>query len=88
MPCQLCNRGLSPQSLSRDQGHISEGPDIKAPEELLALGTFSLPHCKALIQTKVSAPHRRGLGGEAGCTQLRVLTESGSCSLILGHLER
>nr|XP_027802438.1 uncharacterized protein CLBA1 [Marmota flaviventris] len=42
------------KSPSRDQGHISEGPDLKGPEELLALSTFDLPHCKALIQTKLS----------------------------------
>ncbi|MBZ3888613.1 hypothetical protein SUZIE_198830 [Sciurus carolinensis] len=50
------------KSLSRDQGHISEDSDLKGPEELLAVSTFHLHHCRALIQTKLSGTpgHRQG----------------------------
>ncbi|XP_013363341.1 PREDICTED: uncharacterized protein C14orf79 homolog isoform X4 [Chinchilla lanigera] len=39
---------------SGSQGHILQGLSLKEPEELLAVSSFRLHHCKALIQTKPS----------------------------------
>ncbi|XP_048218139.1 uncharacterized protein CLBA1-like [Perognathus longimembris pacificus] len=50
------------QSLSGGQDHVLEGSGLREPEELLAVSTFQLQHCKALIQTKLAgaAGSRRG----------------------------
>uniref|UniRef100_A0A8C5XM26 Clathrin binding box of aftiphilin containing 1 n=1 Tax=Microcebus murinus TaxID=30608 RepID=A0A8C5XM26_MICMU len=56
-------KGLSPQSLSAGQGHVAEGSDLKEPEGLLAVSSFRLHHCKALIQTKLSGPPGSRQGG-------------------------
>ncbi|XP_008572497.1 PREDICTED: uncharacterized protein C14orf79 homolog [Galeopterus variegatus] len=40
--------------LSGGQGHILEGSSLKEPEELLAVGSFRLHHCRALVQTTLS----------------------------------
>ncbi|XP_051008277.1 uncharacterized protein CLBA1 [Acomys russatus] len=42
------------KSLSGGQGQVLEGSDLRKPEELLAVSSFRLHHCKALIQTKLS----------------------------------
>ncbi|CAH6853837.1 uncharacterized protein CLBA1 [Phodopus roborovskii] len=56
------------KSLSGGQGHILEGSDLRKPEELLAVSSFRLHHCKALIQTKLS--------GTSGCRQGSLITYS------------
>ncbi|XP_069321428.1 uncharacterized protein CLBA1 isoform X1 [Eulemur rufifrons] len=56
-------KGLSPQSLSADQGHAEEASDLKEPEGLLAVSGFRLHRCKALIQTKLSGPPGSRQGG-------------------------
>ncbi|XP_020027611.2 uncharacterized protein CLBA1 [Castor canadensis] len=50
------------KSLTRGVGHILESSDLGEPKELLAVSSFHLPHCKALIQTKFSGTpsSRRG----------------------------
>lgn len=42
------------KSLSGGQGQVLEGSHLRNPEELLAVSSFRLHHCKALIQTKLS----------------------------------
>lgn len=42
------------KTVSRGQGHISEDSNLKGSGELVAVSTFHLHHCKALIQTKLS----------------------------------
>lgn len=56
------------KSLSGDQGHALEGSDLRKPEELLAVSSFRLHHCKALIQTK--------LAGTSGSRQGSLITYS------------
>nr|XP_004665625.2 uncharacterized protein CLBA1 [Jaculus jaculus] len=50
------------KSLSRVQGHTSENSDLREPEDLLAVSSFHLHHCKALIQTKLSGTPGGGKG--------------------------
>ncbi|XP_004836899.1 uncharacterized protein C14orf79 homolog isoform X2 [Heterocephalus glaber] len=50
------------KSPSGSQGHILRGPDLEEPEELLAVSSFHLHHCKALIQTKLSGTPGSGQG--------------------------
>ncbi|XP_013363339.1 PREDICTED: uncharacterized protein C14orf79 homolog isoform X2 [Chinchilla lanigera] len=56
---------------SGSQGHILQGLSLKEPEELLAVSSFRLHHCKALIQTKppgtitVETTAGRGTGRQA-----------------------
>ncbi|XP_036062548.1 uncharacterized protein CLBA1 [Onychomys torridus] len=56
------------KSLSGGQGHVLEGSDLRKPEELLAVSSFRLHHCKALIQTKLS--------GTSGSRQGSLITYS------------
>lgn len=56
------------KSLSGGQGHVLEGSDLRKPEELLAVNSFRLHHCKALIQTKLS--------GTSGSRQGSLITYS------------
>ncbi|KAL1764872.1 hypothetical protein HispidOSU_028175 [Sigmodon hispidus] len=56
------------KSLSAGQGHVLEGSDLRKSEELLAVSSFRLHHCKALIQTKLS--------GTSGSRQGSLITYS------------
>uniref|UniRef100_A0A2K6GEH3 Clathrin binding box of aftiphilin containing 1 n=2 Tax=Propithecus coquereli TaxID=379532 RepID=A0A2K6GEH3_PROCO len=51
------------ESLSAGQGHVAEGSDLREPEGLLAVSSFRLHRCKALIQTKLSGPPGSRQGG-------------------------
>ncbi|EGV94907.1 Uncharacterized protein C14orf79-like, partial [Cricetulus griseus] len=56
------------KSGSGGQDHVLEGSDLRKPEELLAVSSFHLHHCKALIQTKLS--------GTSGSRQGSLITYS------------
>ncbi|XP_060244251.1 uncharacterized protein CLBA1 isoform X2 [Meriones unguiculatus] len=64
------------KSVSGGQGQVLQSSELRKPEELLAVSSFRLHHCKALIQTKTK---ERTLRGSSVCKR----THQSLCSVTL-----